>query len=442
MDNNIKPGPRTSSIASTFRSRIPLANKSNLGALARQRPLPESQWERKDSSESQPSSHDSIYDAAWVSDQSDAAKSPYQTPAPAPVPDPSPTSAMVARPATPPQISTTAPIDPSSESPLSLLEASVSVFGTPFLYGHGTELAPIAEQRSIATLRTTATGGSGLSTSNISPLLKHQASSVSNKSAGRSSANNAPLRHPLRRQHSFSLNDLSPPSTHSQNHGGNQYRREYSEPALSSGVAIASTSGIDAGAGTRIPRLRSISKRHSPPAIETVDIHAYPQKPTYPPHQDAPMPRRYAELLATRGREDPYLYPPGFEVPFRGVRSGHGNLATHPFMRRQSFRGGRLSPGPTFDDMQTGLSLQDPGQGRRLRGASAPSPYGGVPYHPVLRDPSWACRACGRPADQRWSLVSTVVGQGEGMRRGDDWCTRCAWRKVMYLWCCCEALGL
>lgn len=456
MDNNIKPVPSNpSSTTSAYRSRIPLANKSNISALARQRSPPETtRWDRKDSSESQPSSHSSIYDAAWVSDQSDTAKSPYQTPAPDPAADPTPASVVV-RPSTPPQ----RPIDPNSESPLSLLEASISAssaFDTPFLYGHGTELAPIAEQRSIATLRTTATGGgsSSLSASNLSPLLKHQASSVSSNSPGsRSNANNggintsnAPPRRQLRRQHSFSLDDLSPSSMQSQGDRGKRHRREYSEPGGSSGIAITRTGFADTGtgAGVGIPRLRSISKRHSPPAVETVDIHAYPQKPTYPPHQDPPTPLGYREWLMAHEGEDAYPYPTDHELPFRGVRSGHGNLQTHPYLRRQNINIGRPCPGPvpTFDDIQTGLSTRGAAQGRRTRTAPGLDPYGLVPYHPVLNDQPWVCKACGRPADQRWSLISTFVGQGQGMRRGDDWCTRCAWRKVIYFWCCCEPLGV
>ncbi|KAI1412455.1 hypothetical protein F5Y13DRAFT_47519 [Hypoxylon sp. FL1857] len=447
MDNNIKPALNNPSTTSAYRSRIPLANKSNISTLARQRSPPDNRWEHKDSSESQPSSHGSIYDAAWVSDQSDTAKSPYQTPAPGPAPVQvmNPASVVVTRPSTPPLRSTTAAIDPNSESPLSQLEASA--FDTPFLYGHGTELAPIAEQRSIATLRTTGTGGSSPSTSNISSLLKHQASSVSSKSVSRGYANNGginnntPLRRPLRRQHSFSLDDLTPSSGHSHGNGNGskRHRRENSEPSRSSGVAAIGTG--DSGAS--IPRLRSISKRHSPPPVEMVDIHAYPQNPTYPPHQDPPTPLRYTEWLMAHGVSDTYPYPMDHEAAFRGVRSGHGNLQTHPFMRRQNLGNGRPCPGPTFDDIQAGLSMQVPGQGRQVRMAPGDDPYGPVPYYPVLHDHQpWVCKACGRPADQRWSLISTFVGQGRGMRRGDDWCTRCAWRKVIYLWCCCEPLGV
>ncbi|KAI2467644.1 hypothetical protein F4781DRAFT_444079 [Annulohypoxylon bovei var. microspora] len=431
MDNNIKRALNGLS-ATTHRSRIPLSNRSNISSsLARQR-SPETRWDRKDSSESQPSSHDSIYDAAWASDPSEAARSPYQTPDPALVPVSAPTNTH--RPMTPP--SRPNPIDPSSESPLSKLEqsASASTFETQFLYGHGTELAPIAEQRSIATLRTAATGSSP-ATSNISPLLKHQPSSLSSSSINtpneNSSNHNTPPRRPLRRQQSFSLDDLSASpalSNQRRSSGSRRVSGENSEPGGSSGVDGLNLSGI------RIPRLRTISKRHSPPTVETVNIHAYPQKPLYPPHQAPPTPVGYAEWLSSHGARASHHYPAHpstvFEQPFRGVRSGHGNLETHPFMRRPSQA--RPTPGPPCN---TPLA---PRKGLRVRGGVLP---GGDACDPVLRVELWVCKACGRPADQRWSLLSTLVGQGAGMRRGDEWCTRCCWRKMVHMWCCCEPLG-
>ncbi|KAI1104446.1 hypothetical protein F4804DRAFT_352098 [Jackrogersella minutella] len=359
MDNNIKRALNGPS-ATSYRSRIPLANRSNISSLARQR-SPENIWNHKDSSESQPSSPSSIYNAGLASDPDDLAISPYRTPDLPLVPVSSPT----ARPMTPP--SRTMSIDPNSESPLSRLEASTSAstFETPFLYGHGTELAPIAEQRSIATLRTNGSPA----TSNISPLLKHQPSSLSSKSFA-SSAKNTPPRRALRRQHSFSLDDLTPPPPRRAPAGEN------SDPG--------------------VPRLRNTSKRHSPPAVSPADIHAYPQRPLYPAHHGPPTPLGWLD----GGGSHHY---PALEVPFRGVRSGHGDLLAHPWQQQQ--RGGC-----------------DAGH-----------------HHP---GPPWTCKACGRPADQRWSLLSTLIGQGAGMRRGDDWCTRCAWRKVIYLWCCCEPLGV
>ncbi|KAI0010602.1 hypothetical protein F4779DRAFT_638746 [Xylariaceae sp. FL0662B] len=384
MDNNSKfalAGPLAT-------SRTPLSNRSNINLARSSSP----RWEHKDSSEGQPSSHSSIYDAAWVS-TSDVAKSPYQT---------------TARPATPPPHS----IDLNAESPLSRLE-------TPFLYGHGTELTPILEQRSIATLRT----GGSLSTSDISSLLQH------NNSHGTTST--APLQHHprLRRQHSFSLDDRSPSPA------GRSRRRERSEPIFS-----------------------------YRPDAEMVDIHAYPKKPSYPAHQGSTTPPGYAEWWerTISGANGDNNNP----QPFRGLRSGHGNLSAHPYMRRQGPTGGGASrpvqrprPRPSNVEARAGGTLLHPwghpgvpgrsqvhGQ-RRVRATSGDDSVrsSGLDWPPHDDDygaPAWTCKACHRPADQWWSLQATIVGRGEGSRRGDDWCTRCAWRKLVYLWCCCEYVGL
>ncbi|KAI1461020.1 hypothetical protein F4805DRAFT_311057 [Annulohypoxylon moriforme] len=459
MDNNIKRALNGLS-TTTYKSRIPLSNRSNISkSLTRQR-SPETVWDRKDSSESQPSSHNSIYDAAWASDQGDAIKSPYQTPDPALVPISTPTKTN--RPMTPP--SQSSPIDLNSESPLSRLEqsASTSTFDTQFLYGHGTELAPIAEQRSIATLRTVATKNS-LVGSNISPLLKHQPSSLSSCSKNTPneySNQNTPPRRSLRRQLSFSLDDLSASpalSNHRRGSGGSRrISGENSEPGGSSAV---DSHGLGLGLGlsgsgerVRIPRLRNINKRHSPPTVEMVDIHAYPQKPLYPPHQAPATPLAYAEWLSAQGGRTSHHYPgalPVCEQPFRGVRSGHGNLETHPFMRGPGMTRPVPGPRPTFEGI-LGDGDGSSGRGGVLRGlrvrgdpivdgSCAPGRcFDDIPHVP--RD-VWVCKACGRPADQRWSLLSTLIGSGAGVRRGDEWCTRCCWRKMVYLWCFCEPLG-
>ncbi|KAI0378424.1 hypothetical protein F5Y04DRAFT_149961 [Hypomontagnella monticulosa] len=441
MDRNIKPA--FDSPSSVYRSRIPLANKSNITSnFARQRSPPNIRWDHKDSSEGEPSSHSSVYDAVYVSDSSDAAKSPYQTPAPSLVPAPTP-GLKVTRPATPPPQRSTTSIDLNSESPLSRLEA----FETPFLYGHGTELAPIAEQRSIATLRSTCSNT--LSTSDISSLLKHKESGTS---SSRSKNSESPLRRPLRRQHSFSMDDISPLLAND-NDKKSTKRRENSEPA-SSGTTSGSVSiGVAEVGIVRIPRLRNTSKRHSPPTVETVDIHAYPQKPTYPPHQEPAPPFEFTDWMAAHehsaypGPRQTYTYP---ETAFRGIRSGHGNLETHPYMRRHTIgaSGPVREPGP-FCDLENALGYV-PGIGgerepecRHTRAApnTGPyAPYASIQYRPITPKPPRMCIACGRPAAQEWSMVSTLIGQGEGIRRGDEWCTRCACRKMFYTWCCCEPL--
>ncbi|KAI5923829.1 hypothetical protein F4810DRAFT_710258 [Camillea tinctor] len=187
--------------------RTPLSNRSNLDLTL---------WDYKDSSKGRPSSHGSIYDAGRVS-TSDVTRSPYQT---ATTTTPTIVAAAEVRPVTPPP-PVRAAIDLDSESPLSKLE-------TPFLYGHGTELAPILEQRSISTLRT-----GSFSTSDVSSLMhgapprisrrktfnEHADDQDSDSGASTSSSNDsspqAPLlkhqhqhQHRLRRRQSFSLADL------------------------------------------------------------------------------------------------------------------------------------------------------------------------------------------------------------------------------------------
>ncbi|KAF2965806.1 hypothetical protein GQX73_g7752 [Xylaria multiplex] len=194
-------------------ARSPLSNRANIHI-----DTAITSWEHKDSSEGQPSTHDSVYDAAWIS-TSDVAKSPYQTPG---------------RPVTPLR---SIEIDLDSESPLSRLE-------TPFLYGYGTELAPILEQQSIKTLRTNGSR----STSDLSSLL-HDAPGADNSSKSQRTA------HYLRRQQSLSLDDIPPtPSP--------QTQQETASPS---------------------PQLKWLS--YSRPTVHIVDVHAYPRKPVYPPPQ-------------------------------------------------------------------------------------------------------------------------------------------------------------
>ncbi|KAI1803798.1 hypothetical protein F4811DRAFT_562214 [Daldinia bambusicola] len=409
------------------KSRIPLSNKSNLTTKLTQdkRPLgPE--WDHKDDSEGTPSSHASIPNATWVSSESSGS-----SPKPAPCRHVPPTPSLLknessstaagvggdnsgsgssTRPVTPPT-SCPAPIDPSSESPLSRIEA----FETPFLYGHGTELAPIAEQRSIATLRSTATAGGGassgtVSTSDISSLLKHKESKTSVKS--RRSRTDSPPRRQLRRQPSFTFNELphlySTPATtntsgEDQPSGGKSgANTEFSGTYDDAGVGASSGSSYSES-GVRIPRLRNTSKRHSPPAVETVDFHAYPQKPEYPP-RNIRHPSEYDGIPLTIAQRNEYAM---LEASFRRTDTGHPGPNTRP----------------------TGPST---------RPAAPPQVY----PHPRPRMRR-VCKACGRPSDQYWSLLSTIVGNGHGQRRGSDWCSRCALRKVKRALCCCNhGIGL
>ncbi|KAI0850074.1 hypothetical protein F5Y00DRAFT_39429 [Daldinia vernicosa] len=366
------------------KSRIPLSNRSNLSTKSapEQRPL-HPKWDHKDSSEGIPSSHASIHDATLVSESSSSTKSPRQ----ASTPFSSAASPVAARPATPPA-PCPAPIDPNSESPLS----QIAAFETPFLYGHGTELAPIAEQRSRTTLRSNGGGASTVSTSDISSLLKHKESNASTIRSRRSRTESPPRRQ-LRRQPSFTFSDLphlhtTPATTNTSSDGqpGSSKSGENPEPAaVSAGTSSSSESGV------RIPRLRNTSKRHSPPVVETVDIHAYPQRPGYPPH-NIPGPKHYREIPLTAEQEQEYA---AIELSFAD-RTAQSNSGTRPVLRPSQARPHSRRPTP------------------------------------------WVCKACRRPADQHWSLLSTVTGLGRGKRRGADWCSRCAWRKVGYILCCCE----
>ncbi|KAI1381413.1 hypothetical protein F4677DRAFT_460576 [Hypoxylon crocopeplum] len=560
--------PRSSPLP---RSRIPLGNKSNVSKPA-YLPLspPDPRWMRKDSSEDQPSGHSSIYDAGWFS-SSDITMSPYQTPTPALASALGPVSAqprprtpglplspsmaylMGDRPATPPYRRVP---DLNSESPLSRLEESATaralslLENTPFLYGHGTELAPIIEQRSVATLRTAVSAS--LSASDISSLLKHELPSASNQSyANNANANNANannayanntdasntnlnnantnnanannanadyigsdnatinkndsvdsvdsalLLRRLRRRQSFSLNDLSPTTAKGKHtgsgFGGSRVQHGVENWELGGGNIGDMNTGTGTGAGVTVddesiaagvPRLRNTSKRHSPPTVETVNVHTYPQKPTYPLHPSPPMPQCLTEWTPAhegapaypdnRGHDhdhDRAPAPAPAPQAFRGQRSAHGNLDAHPYMRhlegssapiatitsqRLHLEGPHNATAAVAGHSQAQAQAQAQGQDNNIQILSLGQCQTHVPatgdpcsqflpaqYHAVqIHDrPYWSCKACGRPSDQRWSLMSTVFGRGHGVRRGEDWCTRCAWRKVVYLWCCCEKIG-
>ncbi|KAI1260858.1 hypothetical protein F5Y18DRAFT_244308 [Xylariaceae sp. FL1019] len=384
--------------------RSPLSNKSNINATT---------WDRKDSSEGQPSPHESIVDAAWVS-TSDLAKSPYQT----------------ARAATP--TIKTLDIDLLDyDSPLSRLES-------PFLYGHGTELAPIREQRSISTFKTGRTAAS-LSTSDLSSIM-HGA-------PGHKQENKtAPT---LRRRSSFDLADLPKPLPLSRKATGEQER----------------------------PKLCTLT--YSRPKL--IEIHAYPNKPLYPPHKRPATPPQLAShrkfYKAPARNSNPSNLSGGFKVPrFREVRSGHGNLTAHPYnrltraeeiTRRENRRESNynllrrlgISPvgldrssneaGPSnrstnavfskgvpstrLAEPQRAEIVNDPTIGplsshAHFREGSLPPSHHSEYVNPRL------CKSCRRPKTET-SCVRTMIGSGRGCRRGDDFCGRCVWRRLVHFWC-------
>ncbi|KAI2642004.1 hypothetical protein GGS21DRAFT_285983 [Xylaria nigripes] len=365
----------------SVQTRSPLSNRANLHVGTT------TTWEHKDSSEGQPSTHDSICDAAWVS-TSDVAKSPYQTPG---------------RPVTPPR---SLDFDLESESPLSRLE-------TPFLYGYGTELAPILEQRSIATLRTKGS----MSTSDLSSLLHDAPGTGENIRKARCKSDDTTVQ--LRQQHS---------------HQGLNFDDIVPKFHLTDQLAQPN------------PQLKCLA--YSRPTVHVVDVHAYPRKPIYPPPQQPTTPPSLKRISYPMSEGNAYIEstsPRGiaYEAPdFRSLRSGHGNLSAHPFV--QQVASGKKS---------RSSSQRVPSRGVRGREDQWARPAPNTRYFPprarhdslecadegylAWRDVSAGiCRNCHHPRDEIWSLGATLTGYGPGMR--PDWCTRCACRKIFRLWCCGE----
>ncbi|KAI0485383.1 hypothetical protein F4859DRAFT_379610 [Xylaria cf. heliscus] len=415
------------------RTRSPLSNRANID-IDIDTTAKATNWEHKDSSEGPPSTHESICDAAWIS-TSDLAKSPYQTPG---------------RPVTPLR---SIDIDLESESPLSRLE-------TPFLYGYGTELAPILEQRSIATLRTKGS----LSTSDLSSLL-HDAPGASSSSKSRS--------------HSKSDN-----TANSHSHSRSLHRQPSFSPQHAGAETTTTTTTTGPSESRSSPQLKRLA--YSRPTVHIVDVHAYPRKPIYPAPQRPRTPPSLRRISLARPQSEGDAYVSAgtaatwrgvaYEEPgFRAPRSGHGNLSTHPFMSQSTTaiaggvntasasasapaRGRRNGngngneqhhhhhnhhhhlylPTPTTTTMITSRGARRGGAhrtSRSQRDTSTGSPdIAGYLAPPETR--GGTCKKCRHPRGERWSLGSTLVGFGPGMRRGSDWCSRCACRKIVRAWCC------
>ncbi|KAI5864140.1 hypothetical protein GGS23DRAFT_619952 [Durotheca rogersii] len=321
------------------RSRIPLSNKSNIATslLTRQTPyhvtaVISTRWDHRDSSEGQPSSHGSIYDAGLISASELDAKSPCQTPDPVPLPatsvPPSPRAAfpiIAERPATPPSppaplASSRPSISPNSESPLSQLAAAFDATATTFLYGCGTELAPIREQRSAATLRTSGSR----STSNISSLMPPRlqpsrrrlrdgyhtkdhndenendggplpSRNKDKNNRGADKGNNfstPPLyrQHILRQRRSFSMDDVRPLV--------GATATSTSAPAATSAAATTARSSH----ADRRDQDGSNSSRDHACADADAGIHAYPRNPRYSPHCVPRTPLGFAEHWMAEAR--------------------------------------------------------------------------------------------------------------------------------------------
>ncbi|RYP48032.1 hypothetical protein DL768_006023 [Monosporascus sp. mg162] len=469
--------------------RGPLSNKSNIAVSQ----LPAHPCGRKDSSEGSPSPLSSIPDAFWVSSGSDLTKSP--TPPPF-----SPGTAGLNKPVTPPSPAASSsllrPIDLDSDSPLSRLES-------PFLYGHGTELTPILEQRSVATLRTVS-----LSTSDLSSLMHGTPGDASGSSRDHAHASihdtsTKSIRRDTRRlphPRSVSLDDLSPVSS------------SQKEP--------------QPGGGAQLGRRSQCSEPTA--TVGAADVYAYPQPPLFSPHWSPMTPPAVTDILRRLGGRRQHQHRRGgagpgpgsssrsttaFRGEFRSQKSAHSGFAWHPFLRRRKAgerereddRGSDTGPSSSiasdraatiaaFADATAGTSAASsrrprcnadqrvpavlrPGTARervRRRAPSQPPPslpstaradrrasrprersgavakrrlsttaalelaadsHDGRPQQQQRQDlqqrrdkGSGLCRACGQP-----------VGDGDGTRIGDDWCCRCAWRKVRRVVCCLPA---
>ncbi|KAI1433077.1 hypothetical protein GGR50DRAFT_541891 [Xylaria sp. CBS 124048] len=357
----------------SMQARSPLSNRANIPIDAT------ANWEHKDSSEGQPSTHDSICDATWLS-TSDLAKSPYQTPG---------------RPSTPVRLSID--IDLDSESPLSRLE-------TPFLYGYGTELAPILEQRSIGTLRTKGS----LSTSDLSSLL-HDAPGRENRRQTRCKSDDTAA-------HSSKLNLQQPPS-HDDTAPDTHMKYNTTEPS---------------------PQLKCLT--YSRPTVHIVDVHAYPRKPIYPPPQKPTTPPNLTRIPNPQADGDAYIENTfgtvAYEAPnFRPPRSGHGNLTSHPFCWQPR----RPRPLSSTAGLRSRESASVPHMGhvaQRSHRGSLGSPDTECAAPPDAGDQ--ACKKCSHPRSEWWSLGAAFAGFRSGARRGSDWCSRCAWKKIVRMWCCGE----
>ncbi|KAI1126586.1 hypothetical protein F5Y10DRAFT_278726 [Nemania abortiva] len=400
---NIIMETRRIAASPTSGGRSPLSNRAN---------KTNTNWEHKDSSEGQPSTHDSVCDAAWIS-TSDLAKSPYQTPG---------------RPVTPLR---SIDIDLESESPLSRLE-------TPFLYGYGTELAPILEQRSIATLRTMG----NRSTSDLSSLM-HDAPGA-HSGTGNGSGSSGKTHSKSDTTNTTIATTATSITTHSR-----QLRRQNSF-SFDDGVAASSTDAKP-GPAESSPQLKQLS--YSRPTVHIVDVHAYPRKPIYPPPQRPATPPSLRRIARPHSEGDAYATSASgrvaYEAPgFRPPRSGHGNLSAHPFMSHTPLASATTTTGvaanPSARTQLRGRRDQDvptralPGSTRQHDGGVNLDVRHFVPPQLETRRSGGACKKCHHPRGERWSLSSTLVGHGPGMRRGTKWCGRCACRKIVRGLCCGE----
>ncbi|KAI0143302.1 hypothetical protein BJ166DRAFT_88433 [Pestalotiopsis sp. NC0098] len=227
-------------------TRLPLAERSNTFDT---RPAVGTTSKRSNTARDS-GRYSSLYDAEGVSDASITS-----------ITRASPRPITIVTPATTPR--RIKEVDLRSESPLSRLGA------TPFLYGHGTELHPIAERRSISTLRTASYSTSDLSSLGHCPV----------RFSGRFGPRGPIISQGLRRRQSFSLNDIDHVRPHAlvtaQNDSGTKL-----EPVLSS------TSASSVG-------------EH----ILDDNTHKYPFSPPYSPHTRRPTPKDLFSMIESHDQQ-------------------------------------------------------------------------------------------------------------------------------------------
>ncbi|KAK8078402.1 RNA polymerase II transcription factor B subunit 1 [Apiospora saccharicola] len=208
-------------------------------------------------------------------------------------------------------------------SPLSRLEL------TPFLYGHGTELTPITEQRSIATLRNGI-----VSTPDLEAATRRKASGLHNTHHHKKSTLENVQESPvspgrlLRRQQSFSLDSGK---THIL-----QTRQKYQEALHRKETTITS----DSSSSSSSSAAGAVVGGHS--AIDTAcilaEIKSYPHHPPFSPLTQVVTPPEYYEWALSHpiaARNPNHLLqrrgPSGLR-PGRGGNGNGGDLSQHPFV--------------------------------------------------------------------------------------------------------------
>ncbi|KAK8134866.1 RNA polymerase II transcription factor B subunit 1 [Apiospora sp. TS-2023a] len=193
--------------------------------------------------------------------------------------------------------------------PLSRLEL------TPFLYGHGTELTPITEQRSIATLRNGIVSTPDLDATRKFSNTLHKKSTLENVQESPVSPGRL-----LRRQQSFSLD--SGKSHILQTRQRYQEALHRKEITITSDSSSSSSAAGTGGGGSAIDTARILA-----------EIKSYPHHPPFSPLTQVVTPPEYYEWalshpIAARN--------PNHLLQRHGSRRGGGHggdLLQHPFVR-------------------------------------------------------------------------------------------------------------